>query len=229
VAPVLPPDPLRAGDDRTGGCVALHRDLAEIDRRIRLVVERQRSELVRRASDPFRGLCISDADVDDLPAQRPHADLTQTETGGPGPRLQRLVDLFELSAFGRDVILICLAPDIDLRYERLYAYLQDDVTRRRPTVDLVLRLLEPADLRSARAAIGSGGRLQSQGMLELADESAGRARSWHGRSGWMVEYLLEWLSICWARTSWIRGYLDWQSCTNQETPRASSASRRRNC
>jgi SpoVK/Ycf46/Vps4 family AAA+-type ATPase len=40
-----------------------------------------------------------------------------------------------------DCLLICLAPEIDPRYERLYAYLQDDVTKRRPSVDLVLNLL----------------------------------------------------------------------------------------
>ena len=37
-----------------------------------------------------------------------------------------------------------LAPEIDLRYERLYAYLQDDVTRRRPTGAFVRVSVEPA-------------------------------------------------------------------------------------
>ena len=43
-----------------------------------------------------------------------------------------------------DVLLICLASELDLRYERLYAYLQDDVTRKQPSVDLVLNLLCPS-------------------------------------------------------------------------------------
>jgi len=42
------------------------------------------------------------------------------------------------------VILIALAPEVDLRYERLYAYLQDNVARRRPTVELMLNLLCPS-------------------------------------------------------------------------------------
>ena len=49
--------------------------------------------------------------------------------------------LFHLTPFDLDILLICLAPELDLRYERLYSYLQDDVTRKRPTVDLVLNLL----------------------------------------------------------------------------------------
>jgi SpoVK/Ycf46/Vps4 family AAA+-type ATPase len=39
-----------------------------------------------------------------------------------------------------DVVILALAPELDLRYERLYAYLQDDVTRKRPSVDLALNL-----------------------------------------------------------------------------------------
>ena len=56
-------------------------------------------------------------------------------------RLVALAHLFDLTHFDLDVILICLAPELDRRYERLYAYLHDDVTRRHPTVDLILNLL----------------------------------------------------------------------------------------
>jgi SpoVK/Ycf46/Vps4 family AAA+-type ATPase len=56
-------------------------------------------------------------------------------------RFQILSDLFNLKPFEADVLLICLAPELDLRYEKLYSYLQNDVTKKRPTVDLVLKLL----------------------------------------------------------------------------------------
>lgn len=58
-------------------------------------------------------------------------------------RLVTLAQIFALPAFDLDVILLCLAPEIDRRYERLFAYLHDDVTRRRPTVDLALNLFLP--------------------------------------------------------------------------------------
>ncbi len=58
--------------------------------------------------------------------------------------LNWLKQTFGLSEFDLDLILIAVAPEIDLRYERLYAYLQDDVTRKRPSVDLALNLLCPS-------------------------------------------------------------------------------------
>jgi len=56
-------------------------------------------------------------------------------------RLERLAATFDLDRFDLDALLICLAPTLDLRYERIYGYLQDDVTRKRPSVNVVLDLL----------------------------------------------------------------------------------------
>ncbi len=56
-------------------------------------------------------------------------------------RLEYLALAFDLDRFELDVLLVCLAPTLDLRYEALYGYLQDDVTRKRPGVNLVLDLL----------------------------------------------------------------------------------------
>jgi AAA+ superfamily predicted ATPase len=55
--------------------------------------------------------------------------------------LPLLANIFELSALEIDTLIICLAPEVDLKYEKLYAYLQDDITRQRPTVRLVLDVL----------------------------------------------------------------------------------------
>ena len=51
---------------------------------------------------------------------------------------------FGLCEFELDALLIALAPEFDLRYEKIYAFLQDDVTRKRPSIDLVLNLLAPS-------------------------------------------------------------------------------------
>jgi AAA+ superfamily predicted ATPase len=48
--------------------------------------------------------------------------------------------LFDLSPEDCDILMIALAPELDRRYERLYSYLQDDVTRRRPSVEFALSL-----------------------------------------------------------------------------------------
>src|SRR5439155_23256191 len=55
--------------------------------------------------------------------------------------LPRLSRLFTLSTFEQDAIVLCLAPEVRREYDRLFAYLQDDITRKRPSVDLVLELL----------------------------------------------------------------------------------------
>ena len=55
-------------------------------------------------------------------------------------RLESLARRFGLDDFELTVLLVALAPELDLRYQRFYAHLQDDVTRKRPTVDLVLSL-----------------------------------------------------------------------------------------
>jgi ATP-dependent 26S proteasome regulatory subunit len=68
-------------------------------------------------------------------------------------RLQYLSSAFGLDAFDLDTLLICLAPALDLRYERLYAYLQDDVTRKRASVNLVLDLLCDDDVPERLAAL----------------------------------------------------------------------------
>ncbi len=56
-------------------------------------------------------------------------------------RLHELVTSFNLSQIELDIILTCLIPEIDLEYDRLYAYLQDDATQKYPSIDLILDLL----------------------------------------------------------------------------------------
>ena len=55
--------------------------------------------------------------------------------------LPRLAQLFNLTRFEEQSLLICLAIELDRKYEKLYGYLQDDVTRKSPGVDLVLSLV----------------------------------------------------------------------------------------
>ncbi|WP_435592820.1 ATP-binding protein [Nocardia sp. bgisy118] len=55
--------------------------------------------------------------------------------------LPMLGRLFGLTAFELQAVMICLAPELRRKYDRLYAYLQDDITRKRPSVDLIVELL----------------------------------------------------------------------------------------
>ncbi len=91
----------------------------------------------------YRGLLITPEEVEQLLAQEPVKPLFAL----PMPLLDEfpqwmwLKNAFDLNDFDLAVMLVALAPEVDLRYERLYAYLQDDVTRKRPCVDLTLNLL----------------------------------------------------------------------------------------
>lgn len=86
-------------------------------------------------------------------------------------RLVALAELFNLSPFEVDVVVICLAPEIDRRYQRLYAYLHDDVTRRAPSVELVLNLLcAGVEAKMAARRRLTAGRLVRHGLVALADD-----------------------------------------------------------
>ena len=130
-------------------------------------------------TDPYRGLYIGQKEVEQLLARQPGASVLwseRTEAGEPSPdpasdgsRLAWLRQAFDLSPFDVDVLLVALAPELDLRYERLYAYLQDDVAKKRPTIDLALNLLCPsaADKLAQRAHFAPDAPLVRHGLLHL--------------------------------------------------------------
>lgn len=101
-------------------------------------------------TDPFRGLHISQHDAaqliatwDEQPLHRHGEEPPLLEVIDSGSCLARLAHSYGLSSFDLELVVIAIAPEVDLRYERLYAYLHDNVSRRRPTVDLALTLLTP--------------------------------------------------------------------------------------
>src|ERR1051325_4548733 len=54
--------------------------------------------------------------------------------------LKQLSSLFQLERIEQLCLLLCLAPEIDPRYSRVFAFLQDDVTRKQPGIELALRI-----------------------------------------------------------------------------------------
>ena len=149
---------------------SLEHILAELER-IDLLVQCQvaRARHLQPAADPYQGLCITEQEVDALLA-RPRGAPRWTTADSPCCedgvrqaherltndnrlrraesarrrivlRLDELARLFHLAPFDVDALLVALAPELELRYQRLYAYLQDDVTKRHPSVNLVLDLL----------------------------------------------------------------------------------------
>jgi ATP-dependent 26S proteasome regulatory subunit len=89
--------------------------------------------------------------------------------------LPRLSRIFHLSPFEERCLLLCLAPEVDRRYEKLYAYLQDDVTRHRPTVGLVFDLLcgSREEALAARAVFEPQAPLVKARLVQLHEGAAG--------------------------------------------------------
>src|SRR5258706_3326532 len=131
--------------------------------------------------DPFRGLYISDADaarivrrgLEPLAAQLTSAE-PLVDLAAAGPRWQALGRAFALSPFEVDVVALALAPDVDLRYERIIGYLHDDATRPRPTVDLAPQLLcHSFDERvAARRVFAADAPLMRGGVMRLVPDPA---------------------------------------------------------
>ena len=69
------------------------------------------------------------------------------------PLWAQLCAAYRLSSVQQEVLLVTLAPELDPRYQTVYAYLNDDITRRLPTLDLVRRLLGDSDPGSAAAIV----------------------------------------------------------------------------
>jgi len=143
--------------------------LAEISR-VELLVRWQLEQMHRSgAANEFKGLVISDEEVSDLLKREqgspPFAAVSATENGkelwpaiseigegiagrreaslaqGVNLRLIILQKIFRLSDFEIACLVVCLAVEVDPRFERLYAYLQDDVTKKYASLDLVLNFV----------------------------------------------------------------------------------------
>ena len=56
-------------------------------------------------------------------------------------RLFQIATCLELDRLSLDTFLISIAPQLDKRYGKIYGFLLDDLTRKRPSVNLILDLL----------------------------------------------------------------------------------------
>jgi len=182
-------------------------------KRIDLTLRSRLAEIRSRRSDTpwdeFRGLYISEEEMDDLlssafptePTTRSalcsdpvilelNQSLQQLETEiserretslrcGIKLRLELLKQAFGLTPFEVDILLIGLLPELDLKYQKLYAYLQDDVTRKGPSVDLILKVLSSSveDRSMARAALQPGACLPGHHLVSLYDVNSANSPS----------------------------------------------------
>ncbi|MCX7747984.1 MAG: ATP-binding protein [Clostridia bacterium] len=84
----------------------------------------------------------SEADLVKLLDFQKQIDAREKASREKGIRLPlvHLSEVFKLSSFEFSCVVLCLAVELDLKFEKIYAYLQDDVTRKSPTLWLATRL-----------------------------------------------------------------------------------------
>jgi len=141
----------------------LRDELARLDL-ILLQLQASKTTGYRRGDDPFSGLYVSDSEAEALLENRESMIVAKGKLANYSdriltkeleiqqkvlkslelamePRLFRLARCFSLNRLEMDAILICAASELDPKYERLFGYLQDDLTRKFPSVGLVQELL----------------------------------------------------------------------------------------
>ncbi|MBS1824055.1 MAG: ATP-binding protein [Acidobacteria bacterium] len=164
---------------------------------VELVLRRRAFELSRRRGgqekfDEFAGMYVSEAEIARYAEEpgNPHVPddeqviqlkrraarireeldlrLAETEDCGIELRLPRLARKFDLSPGEVRVLLFTLAPEIDLRFQRYYAYIQNDVSRRRPTIQLLAELCLDGRAAASRATFSPDGLLVRERLLHGA-------------------------------------------------------------
>jgi len=166
--------------------------LIHVLRRLELIEARVRAAVARRRTtdpetdDRFRGLYISQVHVDRLLAEKsvpaaPDAGAAKArdeieaaadaaEREGADLRLRRLARNFHLDEIDIELLLIAMAPDVEVRFERLYGYLQDDVSRRRASVGLGLELCGlPSSSAYARSRLAAGAPLVDECLVQVEE------------------------------------------------------------
>jgi ATP-dependent 26S proteasome regulatory subunit len=160
-------------------------EIGRIELKLRLNMITMRAGSGSDKTDNFKGLYISEKEIESIFGTNRQAEASQSQTykldyqnliksltelekeislkkeeslgHGIVLRLEVLKGLFQFSTFDVETLLLCLMPEIDLKYQQLYSYLQDDVTQKNPTVNLVLELLcnSVAETLKARSSFSS--------------------------------------------------------------------------
>lgn len=127
--------------------------------------------------DRFRGLYLNQDQLERLLKLPPAEPTLSTEDAAASslPANSPLVWLannYGLDDFELDILLLALAPELDRRYERVYAFLQDHVSRRLPSIDLALNLLcnNAADRLNRRRYFNADAPLFKEQLLQMVPD-----------------------------------------------------------
>ncbi|MFB6816198.1 ATP-binding protein [Streptomyces sp. NPDC056347] len=152
----------------------LWEQLVHVERRVRDAVAVRRGA-DPQPDDPFRGQYLTPEAAARIVESRDAFTPVPAYGSGPGPqsppgsRLRRLAEDFGLLPIDVELLLVATAPDIDSRFERLYGYLNDDLTRRRPTIGLALELCGLPAASGGRFRFAPSAPLVAGGLVEVTE------------------------------------------------------------
>ncbi|MGW6567982.1 ATP-binding protein [Streptomyces sp. NPDC054975] len=155
------------------GLTHLWERLARVELRVRDAVT-ARHATDPTPDDPYRGQYLTPEGAERIlrapAAFRPGAGApVDGAAAAPGSRLHRLAENFGLLPVDEELLLVALAPDVDARFEALYGYLNDDLTRRRPTIGLALDLCGLPVAGPGRFRLSTTAPLVGGGLLEITE------------------------------------------------------------
>jgi len=142
-------------------------------------VDRMRARGIPVGDDDLRGLYVSEDEADRIVGSVGQTAGSEAADPGPlieacGERLAKLTDLCKLSRREAAALALCFVCENQPEIERLLGYVQDDVSKRRPRVELLLRLFwqDPVAGQSAFDAPSPLGRQYLVGLHEDAGQPA---------------------------------------------------------
>ncbi|MFF7335795.1 ATP-binding protein [Streptomyces sp. NPDC008163] len=145
--------------------------LGHVERRVRVAVA-LRHEEDPAPDDPLRGQYLTPAGAERVLDSR-DAFLPVPDLGSEAPaergRIAELAGRFGLTGPDVELLLVALAPDVDARFERLYGYLNDDLTRRRATIGLALELCGLPGAGPGRFRFAPSAPLVAGGLVEVLE------------------------------------------------------------
>jgi ATPase family protein associated with various cellular activities (AAA)/winged helix domain-containing protein len=189
--------------------------LQPLNRALRAAVERQSRAAARLARPDLSPLCMTEEhatvlleEVDSIasggavfaaPALLTSAEGTaeeklraQSATIRAVLPLDQLSQALGLTGFELESVLFCAAPELDRSYERIYAFVLDDLNRRYPCVELLASLTAASveERLARRSLLSRWGRLRRLGVLQAAGDSATEWRQELRLAPGVFEFLL---------------------------------------
>ena len=187
--------------------------LRPLNRALRAAVERQAAEAARLDRPDLVPYCITDEQVAILldrldalslpdfsdpepltPAEQAAEQQLREEAADAGMTLplDELAGSFGLTDIEQQALLLCAAPELDRAYERVIAYILDDLNRRFPCVELLTAVTAGSGLGglAQRGVLARAGRLRLLGLLTPYGEAPTELRQELRVPPGVVDFLL---------------------------------------